>query len=225
MLDKLHNTIMVSSTTCQTAPSTGLRKGIDACKRHSKPVNMSTQSVCMCPICQIEFKSSCINSSKLSCGHMFHKSCLSKWENFKKSKGEVATCPMCRAPFTQRSVSVNTPSVPDVTQRSVSVNIPSVPDVTPDEDRMMIWLRNLTGFENPMVALGIWSPANHPNADRPQVEIDQLQECLERILQMGIAGTDEIRNEYNRMILNVVNILFIYFMKLIILIIFKVLRL
>ena len=210
MLDKLHNTIMVSSTTCQTAPSTGLRKGIDACKRHSKPVNMSTQSVCMCPICQIEFKSSCINSSKLSCGHMFHKSCLSKWENFKKSKGEVATCPMCRAPFTQRSVSVNTPSVPDV---------------TPDEDRMMIWLRNLTGFENPMVALGIWSPANHPNADRPQVEIDQLQECLERILQMGIAGTDEIRNEYNRMILNVVNILFIYFMKLIILIIFKVLRL
>jgi hypothetical protein len=47
---------------------------------------------CSCPICMDKF----INCEEvlLSCGHIFHKTCLRSFENFMKS-GDLA-CPMCR---------------------------------------------------------------------------------------------------------------------------------
>lgn len=37
-----------------------------------------------------------VNGMETSCGHLFHTSCIIKWENFCSSKNNPPTCPFCR---------------------------------------------------------------------------------------------------------------------------------
>lgn len=46
-----------------------------------------------CSVCLSEFQPES-NINYLSCGHIFHKSCLEKWMDYSK-----VTCPLCRTPF------------------------------------------------------------------------------------------------------------------------------
>ena len=65
-----------------------------------KPTKMEWEAEC--PICMEGFKPATM--SKLICGHRFHKSCLTGWEDQGKH-----TCPMCRTAF-------KAPPLPPVTR-------------------------------------------------------------------------------------------------------------
>jgi hypothetical protein len=70
-----------------------------------------------CPICLREIpKEECMLTS---CGHGFHKHCLSSWILFCRNADQAPTCPCCRSAFQHRLLVQTIPVIPRLDSRAM----------------------------------------------------------------------------------------------------------
>jgi hypothetical protein len=59
-----------------------------------------------CPICFTEFGDEAVVFCTAACGNNFHSECLKTWAATKRAAGVTVTCPLCRTPWEEQGVSV-----------------------------------------------------------------------------------------------------------------------
>lgn len=57
-----------------------------------------------CPICMLPLSRHAVGCSLLSCSHMFHKKCITSFEEFEFVRGGNPTCPICRHAYCRRDL-------------------------------------------------------------------------------------------------------------------------
>lgn len=83
--------------------------------------NTSSRLDSHCPICMIGFTQS--NELLLSCGHLFHSSCLLGFEKFANKSITERSCPICRHPkYQKRTTNIGTKSYQYVCCRIIQSN-------------------------------------------------------------------------------------------------------
>lgn len=81
-------TVEKTGRICQANPAIHIHEtDLWVCGRHLKRTMLPECSVCLSSIVKKQ-------QTTLPCGHMFHRKCMSTWE---ETKGRL-TCPLCRAP-------------------------------------------------------------------------------------------------------------------------------
>ena len=94
-----------ASTILPSAPEAGSASSVIPIQSDGKQPNEDTQETIECVIC-LESVAESEDAKRLTCGHIFHKQCIEKWQ--KGSVGDVNQhCPLCRQSMTPMNFNDN----------------------------------------------------------------------------------------------------------------------